>query len=195
MRKCHSPPHLTPAADTLIVTTACRAAGAGELVVQRQESGVLMVWGLVAALLVILALGVPAAPQDKAAFVWKPNVISTQIGGAFGQSYEVTFDRRELRYYSAKNMFELSETKAVVMRPTDKQWEAFFDELDRLDVWSWKGRYDNPGVADGTSWTCRHRVPDAEAPGAGVVRQQCVPGELQGLPQRRPEADRRPRVP
>jgi hypothetical protein len=112
-----------------------------------------MARALVAALLVVLALCAPAAPQDKVAFVWKPNVISTQIGGAFGQSYEVTFDRRELRYYSAKNMFELGETKAVVVRPTDKQWEAFFDDLDRLDVWSWKGRYDNPGVADGTSWS------------------------------------------
>jgi hypothetical protein len=110
-----------------------------------------MARGSIVALMVLSMACVPASPQGKA-FVWKPEVISLRVGGAFGPSYEVTYDRRELRYYAAKNMFGLRDAKPVVIRPTDAQWDAFFSELDRLDVWGWKRRYEDPQIADGTSW-------------------------------------------
>src|SRR6187402_603647 len=117
-----------------------------------KKGGVPMSRILVMALSLVLLFNSRAASQGKAAFVWKPDVISIMIGGAFGESFEVTFDQRELRYYSAKSMFELREAAPVVVRPADKQWETFFDDLDRAEVWTWKGRYENPKIADGTTW-------------------------------------------
>jgi hypothetical protein len=92
------------------------------------------------------------AEEPKPKFVQKPTVMSVLIGGAFGQSYEVTYDERELRYYSAKNFFELKTTKPVIIKPTDQQWQTFFDELERMKAWKWKRDYTNPNVHDGVSW-------------------------------------------
>ena len=92
------------------------------------------------------------AEEQKPKFVYKPTVMSVMIGGAFGQSYEVTYDQRELRYYSAKNFFALKTATPVVIKPTDEQWQAFFDELEKRKVWKWKRDYTNPDVHDGIYW-------------------------------------------
>ena len=92
------------------------------------------------------------AEDQKPTFVDKPTVMSVMIGGAFGQSYEVTYDGRELRYYSAKNFFDLKTKKARVIKPTDAQWQSFSDELERINAWKWKRDYTNPKMHDGVSW-------------------------------------------
>ena len=103
------------------------------------------------------------AEEPKPKFVYKPNVISVMIGGAFGQSYEVTYDGRELRYYSAKDFFELKTVKPVVIKPTDEQWQTFFDELEKSRVWEWKRDYFDPNTADGTSWRAFVSYPTRDA--------------------------------
>ena len=45
----------------------------------------------------------------------------------------------------------------VELRPTERQWRTFWQELDRLDVWSWRECYDNPYVLDGTRWSVEMR--------------------------------------
>lgn len=92
------------------------------------------------------------AADPKPTLADKPTVMSVMIGGAFGRSYEVTYDGRELRYYAVKNFFDLKTKKAVVIKPTDAQWQALFDELERIKAWKWKRDYTNPNVFDGTSW-------------------------------------------
>jgi hypothetical protein len=92
------------------------------------------------------------AGEPKPNFVQKPTIMSVMIGGAFGQSYEVTYDERELRYYSAKNFFELRTTKPIIIKPSNEQWQTFFDELERMKAWKWKRDYTNPNVDDGVSW-------------------------------------------
>jgi hypothetical protein len=106
----------------------------------------------------LLALLSLFAPQLRAedpkpnTIVYRPVAMSVMIGGAFGKSYEITYDERKLRYYSAKNFFELKATKAVVVEPTEEQWQEFFDALEEQKVWKWKRRYENTAIADGTSW-------------------------------------------
>jgi len=74
------------------------------------------------------------------------------IGGAFGESYEITYDERQLRYYSAKTFLVLQAKKPVIIKPTDKQWQTFFEDLERIKAWKWKRDYTNPNEHDGTSW-------------------------------------------
>jgi hypothetical protein len=92
------------------------------------------------------------ADEPKPRFVQKPTLISLMIGGAFGPSYEVTYDQRELRYYAAKDFFTLRKARPIIIRPTGEQWQAFFNELEKRKAWKWRRNYTNPDVQDGTSW-------------------------------------------
>jgi hypothetical protein len=85
--------------------------------------------------------------------VIKPEVISVEIGGMYGASYEITYDRRTLRYYSGQNGFLPEKAKPTIIKPSDEQWQAFFDELDQMNAWKWKRYYINPKEHDGTAWS------------------------------------------
>src|SRR5216684_2807734 len=93
-----------------------------------------------------------AAQQAKTNPAPRPQVMSIVIGGVFGPSYEITYDRREIRYYAAEEMSKLTTSKPVVVKPTEGQWQTFLDELKRLNVWTWKRQYEDPKVEDGTYW-------------------------------------------
>jgi hypothetical protein len=49
---------------------------------------------------------------------------------------------------------ELQGTKKKQTRatPSPEQWRQFRAELDALNVWRWRAKYPNPGVADGLRW-------------------------------------------
>ena len=78
-------------------------------------------------LLFLLCLCLPTlgAGEAKPTSVHKPDIMSVMIGGAFGQSYQITYDERELRYYAARNFFELKTAQPVVIQPTDREWQTF----------------------------------------------------------------------
>ena len=40
------------------------------------------------------------------------------------------------------------------------EWEAFKQQIDQLDVWSWESDYEDPGAVDGTNWTVDLKYPD-----------------------------------
>ena len=40
-----------------------------------------------------------------------------------------------------------------MVEPTDEQWRAFRQILDKINVWQWQAHYPNPGVCDGTNWS------------------------------------------
>ena len=42
-----------------------------------------------------------------------------------------------------------------VTTPSTKDWEAFWQTVDTLKVWSWKKNYINRDVIDGTQWELR----------------------------------------
>ena len=107
-------------------------------------------------LIAIILVLVPSCAEVSTAsgykFVQKPEFMSLRIGGAFGKSFEIIYDRRELRYFAADNQFLLSEAKPVLIKPSDQEWEDFFKKLDSLKVWKWKRHYIDPDMSDGTTW-------------------------------------------
>ncbi len=42
--------------------------------------------------------------------------------------------------------------------PLEKDWEIFWQEVDKLKVWSWKKEYFNKGVMDGTQWELEIKI-------------------------------------
>jgi len=44
------------------------------------------------------------------------------------------------------------EKRQTHSTPTPDQWRRFRETLDSLNVWRWKAKYPNPGVADGLRW-------------------------------------------
>lgn len=94
-----------------------------------------------------------AADTPTQKYVRKPEVMSVRIGGAFGQSYEIAYDRRELRYYEATSSFLIREAKAKIIRPSEEEWQAFYDDLERIKAWKWKRYYEQPEIQDGTVWS------------------------------------------
>ncbi len=77
--------------------------------------------------------------------IFCPEVFRAQIGGFPGPFYEVSWDEALLKWTD----FEKLET----IRPEAIDWQRFWSELDKIKIWEWEQRYDNPHVLDGTSWS------------------------------------------
>jgi hypothetical protein len=73
------------------------------------------------------------------------------IGGYLGSSYSVKLER-DCLVYQPLEVLEIS--------PSPGEWEAFRQQIDQLDVWSWESDYEDPGVVDGTNWTVDLKYPD-----------------------------------
>ncbi len=81
----------------------------------------------------------------------KPDKLSIFVGGYTGSSYSVELKRGALVYTRCSFGFEKEESCTV--KPSPEAWEKFLERLDEADVWSWSGRYDTPGILDGTDWS------------------------------------------
>lgn len=73
-----------------------------------------------------------------------PTKFLVTIGGFGGPHHEVRWFRRKLRYRSDE-----SQTSVV---PSGPGWNTFWATLDKIGVWSWQARYDDPEICDGTQW-------------------------------------------
>jgi hypothetical protein len=71
------------------------------------------------------------------------------IGGFAAPHYEVRWIGRRLRYRNYEIGSHDSHAKVV---PTAQQWQEFWASMDRIGVWDWQQRYDNPYVVDGIQW-------------------------------------------
>lgn len=85
-----------------------------------------------------------------------PEAFHAFIGGHFGPSFEVAWDRGRLKYnaYRAWRDFGLPEGTGPVtrfVRPTAQRWQRFWDVIDKVDAWNWEAEYSLP-VMDGASW-------------------------------------------
>jgi hypothetical protein len=98
-------------------------------------------------LLLVLLTGAPCFSAPK------PRILQAMIGGFSGESYELIYDGRELRYYKAQNMFDLKRVEPEVIAVSDQAWDTLFANLDSVGVWKWKRKYVDSKVVDGTIWS------------------------------------------
>lgn len=82
----------------------------------------------------------------------KPKAVPTQllitIGGFAGPRHEVRLQRGRLQYCTNDGQ----ET----VTPSADAWDTFWAELDRINVWAWRPRYDTR-ILDGEQWTAEIR--------------------------------------
>ncbi|TXH73364.1 MAG: hypothetical protein E6Q88_05395 [Lysobacteraceae bacterium] len=79
------------------------------------------------------------------------------IGGFFGPSFEVRAEGpAQLVYRANRHSFVTAPgTKQTKIKVSPAQWRAFCAEIEDIGVWSWKSRYENSSVNDGTKWSVR----------------------------------------
>ncbi len=82
--------------------------------------------------------------------IFFPEEFEVHVGGYMGMSYSVEKKDNELIYKIYETGYSLKEP--VNITPSDKKWNQFWDSCNRLEIWKWKKRYENPYVLDGTSW-------------------------------------------
>ena len=87
-----------------------------------------------------------------------PQSLEIFIGGYLGSSYSVKLERGCLVYQPYTDGYQPLETLEI--SPSADEWEAFRQQMDQLDVWSWESDYENPGATDGTNWTVDLKYPD-----------------------------------
>ena len=102
---------------------------------------------IIRSLFVVVLMGAPCLAAQA------PRILQAMIGGFSGESYELIYDGRVLRYYKAQNMFDLKRVEPEVIAISDQAWSAFFAELDSIGVWRWKRKYVDSEVMDGTIWS------------------------------------------
>lgn len=84
----------------------------------------------------------------------RPARFKVGIGGFFGPSYAVELSEKGALVYSrnAKTFVAAEGTVRETVEVSPEAWRTFCRELDEIDVWAWKPRYENPNVMDGTQW-------------------------------------------
>lgn len=84
----------------------------------------------------------------------KPNLpmkFRVSSGGLFGDSFSIFLKEDHLVYI--RRSPSPFGSKKINIRPTADQWQSFWDEMDKIDVWNWKANY-SPSmlIHDGTQW-------------------------------------------
>lgn len=97
---------------------------------------------------VLLAATLQAQACDK------PATFKAGIGGFFGPSYAVELNETGELVYSrnARTFVSAEGTVRETVDASPDAWRAFCSELDAIGVWTWKPRYENSNVMDGTQW-------------------------------------------
>lgn len=72
-------------------------------------------------------------------------------GGPWGPWYEVR-SQGDLVVWSA---VERGDERQEAVEPGPAGWERFWNAIETAGTWSWKERYEDPTVLDGTSWSVR----------------------------------------
>ena len=99
-----------------------------------------------------------------------PVQLNVGIGGFLGPSYRVELVSGLLVCTETRRGKQVSTHQAQV---TPAGWMAFRSELDRLNVWSWRGSYFNSTVSDGTQCVCESliRIDRSQARGATASQE------------------------
>ena len=78
------------------------------------------------------------------------NRFEVHSGGYGGPSFSVEKDGDVLIFKSYESGYSLKKTQKIL--PTPKEWKIFLDSCDRIRIWEWHPRYEEPGILDGSSW-------------------------------------------
>ena len=70
-----------------------------------------------------------------------------QIGGFGSQTDRIIYRDNKVNHELFESNYILKSTE-----PSVKDWDQFFDVMDKLKVWSWKKDYNDEGMLDGTQW-------------------------------------------
>lgn len=89
-----------------------------------------------------------AAPVDLPQW---PERLSLFVGGYMGNSYGVRLENDRIAYERYDQGYARAATDFVL--PSEQDWTAFAQELDRLKAWQWKPTYRDPKTVDGTNWS------------------------------------------
>ena len=74
-------------------------------------------------------------------------VLNFSIGGFSGDYEKIVWQNDKLYHF-----FERSFLDEDFTIPSIKDWDDFWDTVDKLKVWNWKKDYNNDDVLDGTQW-------------------------------------------
>ena len=81
---------------------------------------------------------------------FKTEVLNFSIGGFSGGYERIIWQNDKLYHHCDGNFVEGLEEDFTI--PSTKDWDEFWDTVDKLKVWSWKKDYNNDDVLDGTQW-------------------------------------------
>jgi hypothetical protein len=117
----------------------------------------------------------------------KPEKLNLYIGGYFGTSYGVEFERGALLYTCWGDQSDQGEKHRI--KPSPDAWTTFWRRLDEVGFGSWSGSYQPPSIIlDGTGWSAEiaagERSVEAHGsnayppcdPKAASSREPCEPG-------------------
>lgn len=77
----------------------------------------------------------------------KTEVLNFNIGGFSGDYERIIWKDEKLYHFFERSFFEEDYTI-----PSAKDWDEFWEKVDKLKVWNWKKDYNNDDVLDGTQW-------------------------------------------
>jgi hypothetical protein len=88
---------------------------------------------------------------------WEPEQFKVRVQRHTGTSLYVKWDGSELLCTDSIYGYA-PEALADRYRPSEQEWAAFWDALERLGVWQWHEKYANDAVVlDGTRWAVEIR--------------------------------------
>ena len=74
-----------------------------------------------------------------------------EIGGFLADGVQIRLTRGHLVY--RKTIGPVPCEPAQVTQPSEEQWRQFWQEVDRIGVWTWEAEYWNHDVLDGIQWS------------------------------------------
>ena len=115
-----------------------------------------------------------------------------------GRSIEVRQWPRPYESATVSNEYDdLPDTNEphATRTPSDDEWRNFTQEMDRIDVWSWRDTYSELEIDDGPAWELKLRIgstrvrswghmwyPDGEHPGAQFNGLLAALSAVSGVP-------------
>lgn len=93
-----------------------------------------------------------------------PEALQFSVGGLMGRSFEFGLDSGQLVYRTfSHGHWPMAEARLNV---AEREWQAFHDRLDELDLHHWLEHYHSP-LVDGTQWSLSLRFDDLVAESSG----------------------------
>ena len=82
-----------------------------------------------------------------------PQKLNAAIGGDFGPSCRIEWNGDNLIYLSngTSHTGEPGTTKTLIP-VNNSDWEKFRSSLDKINVWNWGERYEDPQILDGVAY-------------------------------------------